>query len=435
MLKENSNTMISNAAAVLQNAFHSEDTTPEAMQGAFAQFGQAILASLQAEYESANGDRTILAQRGFRQLTAAETRYYEKIIEAGKSQNPKQTYAGLQEDTVMPVTIISDVYRDLVQEHPLLSAVNFQSVEYLTRWILNDHSVQTAVWGAVNSQITQQISSAFRTVEVTQCKLSAYAVIEKDMLDLGPVFLDNYIRTFLKEALAVGLESAIACGNGHNQPIGLDRDIHQGVTVNSSTGYPQKTPVSLTSFMPKEYGEVLAMLAVTEVWYTADATGEITAASTAANSDGSPKSGYTKHGGNIRSFDGVTLICNQVDYLKKVMPATTVLNAAGTFSSNLFPFPTKVVRCNAIATGKAILCLPKEYFIGVGTSKNGTLEYSDDLYFLEDKRVFKVKMHGMGKAYDDTVAVLLDISNLEEAYVFIKAADIEATLVQESEGE
>ena len=62
--------------------------------------------------------------------------------------------------------------------------------------------MQTAVWGEINSQITQEITSAFRTIELTQCKLSAYAVIEKDMLDLGPQFLDNYIRTFLKEALA-----------------------------------------------------------------------------------------------------------------------------------------------------------------------------------------------------------------------------------------
>ena len=167
MLREN--TMITNAAAALQAAFNSEGSTPETIQAAFDQFGQAIAATIQAEYESANGDRAILAQRGFRVLTSEETRYYEQIIKAGKSSNPVQTYAGLLDDKVMPNTVIEDVYRDLTQEHPLLGAINFQSVEYLTRWILNDHSVQTAVWGAVNSQITQQITSAFRTVEITQC--------------------------------------------------------------------------------------------------------------------------------------------------------------------------------------------------------------------------------------------------------------------------
>lgn len=422
MLKQNS--MITDAAAALQAAFTAEDSTPEIVQAAFDKFGQAIAATVQADFESANGDKNILAQRGFRQLTAPEQKYYEQIIKAGKTSNPKQAYEGLLDDKVMPMTVIEDVYKDLVQEHPLLAKINFQSVAYLTRWILNDHTVQTAVWGEINSQITQQITSAFRTVEITQCKLSAYAVIEKDMLDLGPVFLDNYIRTFLKEALATALENAIASGSGHNQPIGLDRDIHQGVSVSSSTGYPQKTAVELTSFMPKEYGAVLAQLAETEVWYTNNTTGAVTPASTAANADGSAKSGYTKHGGNVRSFDQVTLICNQKDYLSKIMPATTVLNAAGAFTNNIFPFPTEVIRCNAVATGEAILCLPEEYFFGIGTSKDGTLEFSDEYRFLEDQRVFKIKMHGMGKAWDNTVAILLDISNLEEAYVYIKAADV-----------
>ena len=429
MLRKNS--MITEATAALQAAFNAEDTTPEVMQGAFEQFAQAIAATVQADFESANGDRNILAQRGFRQLTAEENKYYQALIEAGKSKNPVQTYAGLLSDKVMPTTIIEDVYKDLVAEHPLLAKINFQSVQYLTRWILNDHSVQTAAWGAVNSQIAQQITSAFRTVEITQCKLSAYAVIEKDMLDLGPAFLDNYIRTFLKEALAVALEDAIVTGNGLNMPIGLDRDIHQGVSVSSSTGYPQKTAVALTSFMPKEYGAILAELCETEVYYTADATGVITAASTAANSDGSPKSGYTKHGGAMRSFDEVTLICNMKDYLSKVMPATTVLNAAGSFTNNIFPFPTDVVRSNRVPTGKAILCLPEEYFFGIGSSKEGTLEYSDDYHFLEDQRVFKIKMHGYGKAWDNTVAILLDISNLVEAYVYIKAADVNVTVESE----
>ena len=429
MLRKNS--MITEATAALQAAFNAEDTTPEVMQGAFEQFAQAIAATVQADFESANGDRNILAQRGFRQLTAEENKYYQALIEAGKSKNPVQTYAGLLSDKVMPTTIIEDVYKDLLAEHPLLTKINFQSVQYLTRWILNDHSVQTAAWGAVNSQIAQQITSAFRTVEITQCKLSAYAVIEKDMLDLGPAFLDNYIRTFLKEALAVALEDAIVTGNGLNMPIGLDRDIHQGVSVSSSTGYPQKTAVALTSFMPKEYGAILAELCETEVYYTADATGVITAASTAANSDGSPKSGYTKHGGAMRSFDEVTLICNMKDYLSKVMPATTVLNAAGSFTNNIFPFPTDVVRSNRVPTGKAILCLPEEYFFGIGSSKEGTLEYSDDYHFLEDQRVFKIKMHGYGKAWDNTVAILLDISNLVEAYVYIKAADVNVTVESE----
>ena len=412
------NSMIKNAAAELQVAFTAAEPDEARTKEAFEKFGAAIAASVAAEYDSARGDQNILLQRGFRVLTAPEQKFYEDVIEAGK-QRSVQTMNGLLSDKVMPNTIIEDVYRDLVQEHPLLSAINFQSVEYLTRWILNDHSVQTAVWGEINSAITEEITSAFRVIEVTQCKLSAYAVIEKDMLDLGPQFLDNYIRTFLKEALAVGLENGIVSGTGANQPIGLDRDVHQGVSVTSGA-YPQKNAESITDFTPATYGAILAKLAVTEVWYTNDSTGAVTPAATAAETDGSAKTGYTKHGGNMRSFDEVTLLCNQVDYLSKIMPATTVLNNAGAYINNLFPFPTNVIRCNGVPTGKAILFLPNEYFMGLGSSKEGVLEYSDDFKFLEDKRTFKIKMHGMGTPIDDTCAVLLDISELDPAYLNVK---------------
>lgn len=383
MLKENSK--VRDAAASLQKAFESGEGTQEA----FESLGQAIAETVQENFVSANGDQRILLQRGFRVLTAAEQRYYEGVIEAGKTGKTVQAMNGLLSDKVMPTTIIEDVYRELTTDHPLLSRINFQNVAYLTRWILNDHTVQTAVWGEINDEITKQITSAFRTVEITQCKLSAYAVIEKDMLELGPVFLDGYIRTFLKEALLAALEKAIISGNGHNCPIGLDRDIHKGVSVNSETGYPQKTAVKVTSFLPAEYGNLLSKLAVTER-------------------------------GNNRKFDEVTLVCNMVDYLQKIMPATTALTAAGTYATNLFPFPTEVIRSNEMETGKALVFLPEEYFMGVGTSKEGTMEYSDEFRFLQDQRVFKIKMFGMGKAYDNTAAVLIDISELEPAYIMVK---------------
>ena len=144
----------------------------------------------------------------------------------------------------------------------------------------------------------------------------------------------------------------------------------------------------MKSFLPEEYGGIVAKLAVSET-------------------------------GRMRKFDKVTLACNQVDYLTKVMPATTVMTASGTYATNLFPFPTEVIRSNELDTGKAILFLPEEYFMGVGTTKDGAIEYSDEFKFLEDKRTFKIKMHAMGKAFDNTVAIVLDISELDPAYITV----------------
>ena len=387
MLKNN--TMVREAVVAMQSAI--EGGNRESIQAAFEQFGESIAASVQADFESAHGDREILLQRGFRVLTGEEQKYYQKVIEAGK-QNTIQAMNGLLTPEVMPQTIIEDVYKDLTKEHPLLDRINFVSVQYLTRWILNDHTADTAVWGEVNDEITKAITSAFKTIELTQCKLSAYAVIEKDMLDLGPSFLDAYIRTFLKEALAAALEKAIISGSGHNCPIGMDRDIHKGVSVNSETGYPRKTAIKVKSFLPKEYGKILSNLAKTET-------------------------------GHSRTFDQVTLICNMNDYLQKVMPATTMLTSGGVYANNLFPFPTEVIRSGEMADGEALIVLPEEYFMGLGTSKDGTLEFSDEFRFLQDQRVFKIKLHGTGKAWDNTVALLLDISALDPAYITVKSAD------------
>lgn len=378
------------AVMALQEALTGGDE--ESIRQAWEGFHSSIVETVRQDYHEANGNVTILAQRGYRQLTQEETKYYEALIKAGKSDAPKQALTGLLDGGIMPETIIEDVYKDLVEEHPLLSKINFQSVKYLTRWILNDHSKQTAVWGAVNSEIVTAITSGFKTVEISQCKLTAYTIIEKDMLDLGPVFLDGYLRAFLKDSLLCGLEKAIVDGTGNSQPIGLARDVSEDVTVVAGV-YPRKTAEVVTSFAPAEYGALLAKLAVSEK-------------------------------GVNRKFDKVLFICNQVDYLTKVMPATTVLNNVGAYVNNLFPFPTEVVISNELSTGEAIVCLPEEYFMGIGGAKEGVIEFSDEYKFLEDQRVFKIKMYGMGKAYDNTVALLLDISGLNPAYITVKGTPV-----------
>lgn len=375
------------AVAALQKALAAGDE--QAVQQAWQQFHDSVVQTVMTDYEMASGDARVLAQRGYRQLTAEETKFYQNLVKAGKSADPKQAFTDLITlDGGMPETIIEDVYRDLTEQHPLLNRINFQNVKYLTRWILNDHTVQTAAWGEINSAIVQEITSGFKTIDLTLCKLSAFAVIPRDMLDLGPVYLDNYIRTILREALYCSLEKAIISGTGVNEPIGLTRNISKGVSFNTETGYPEKTAVKVKSFLPAEYGTLLAGLAVSET-------------------------------GRMRSFGSVTMVCNMVDYLTKIMPATTVLNANGTYSTNLFPFPTEVVRSTELATGKAVVFLPEEYFMGIGGSKDGTIEYDDSYKFLEDMRTYKIKLHGTGRAYDNTVAILLDISELDPAYITV----------------
>ena len=377
------------AAIALQKAM--TEGKEEDIQQAWVGFQQSIVDTVKADFAeySMTQDKTILSQRGYRQLTNAEEKYYEKFIEASKSPNPKQAFIELSSlpEGIMPETIIEDVFKELVDEHPLLDKINFNYAKYMTKWVLNDHTLDTAVWGELNSEITKQITSAFKIVDITQNKLSAFAAIPLDMLDLGPTFLDAYIRAVLKDAILCGLEKAIVDGTGKNQPIGLTRDVSEDVSVSAGV-YPPKTPIAVTSFTPAEYGKLLAKMAKNEK-------------------------------GRMRKFGKVLLICNQEDYLTKIMPATTVQNTSGTYINNLFPFPTDVTISNELETGKAVICLPEEYFMCIGGAKEGVITYSDEYKFLEDMRYYKIKTYGAGKAYDDTVSILLDITGLNPAYITV----------------
>ncbi len=373
----------------------------KAIQSAWESFHNSIAAEVKADFEELQDthDAAVLAQRGYRQLTSNETKWYQKVITALKSANPKQAFTAIigsdNEEDLMPTTIIEDVYKNLKEEYPLLKAINFQHVGYITKWILNDHSAQNAVWGTITAEITKEITSSFKVVDINQNKLSAYAVIELGMLDLGPVFLDGYIRTVLAEAIMSGLELAIIGGSGKDEPIGLIKDIHEGVSYSSTTGYPDKALEVVKDFTPATYGALVAKMATTEA-------------------------------GKKRKFSKVALVCNMTDYLTKVMPATTVLNASGAYVNNLFPFATDVYVSNALDDGKAVMFLPEEYFLGMGGTKNGVIEYSDEYKFLEDQRVFKIKQYGAGRAFDNTSALYLDISGLEPAYITVKNTEITA---------
>lgn len=371
-------------AAAMQSGNESD------IQQAWQVFSEGVASDIKddiAELQQST-DKAIMQSRGYRQLTSKETKFYEKMIESARSNNPKQAFKDLIDKEGMPTTIIEDVYKDLEDEHRLLKKINFQFVSYLTKWLLNDHTVQKAVWGKITDEITKQISSGFKVINVDQNKLSAYAIIEEGMLDLGPTFLDAYIRRILKEALYLGMEQGIISGKGVDCPIGLDRDIHEGVTFSTTDGYPKKTAIKVKDFAPATYGELLAKLAVNEK-------------------------------GRKKTFAEVTMVCNQADYLLKVMPATTVMTVDGIFKNNLFPFPTDVCISNEIADGEAIIFLPEEYFLGVGASKDGAIEYSDEVKFIEDERVYKIKQYAHGQAMDNTTAILIDITELDPAYITV----------------
>ena len=357
------------------------------------------------DIKKSTDEQATLRARGYRILTPKEKAFYDKMIKAGKSANPKQEFTSLIQNDGMPETVIEDVYKDLKAEHPLLSRVNYVNVKYLTKWLLNDNPEQLAKWGEITDEIEKEITSGFRIIDIEQSKLSAFLFIHKSLLELGSTFLDNYVRTILKEAIAFGLEEGIINGSGiKGEIVGLNRNIGENVSINSTTGYPLKTAIEVTEFTPEVYGELVAKLVKSEKGY-------------------------------IRTVTMVDLIVNPIDYLTKIMPATTVLTPEGKYVNNVFPFPTNVIQSCRMPQGKAHMVLLDKYFVGVGMTANAAIEYSDHYKFPQDIRTYVAKLYAAGMPEDNNVSIVLDISKLSPVYLTVLAKGLNVSVVQGGETE
>ena len=357
-----------------------QDGSPDAVAEAFTAYARHIEDAVIAEAQSLahTTDASILASRGVRQLTGDERNYYCKVIDAMRSDNPRQALSSL--DVVLPKTTIDAVFEDLTNTHPLLDAINFQNTSGLVEIIVNTGSKQLATWSALSSEIVKELTGGFKKIGMEHNKLAAFLPVCKAMLDLGPEWLDRYVRTLLSEAIYLGLEEAIINGTGKDMPIGMNRQVGDGVTVTGGV-YPEKKTVKLTSMDPITYGILLSGMSTTP-------------------------------NGNSRVIESVLMIVNPKDYLTKIMPATTVRGADGAFTRNVFPFPTTVIQSVQVPENRAIIGLGDRYFMGIGTAKSGKIEYSDEYRFLEDERVYLVKLYGHGEPLDNNAFVYADISGL-----------------------
>lgn len=360
-----------------------QENNADGFAEAFTEFASSIQESVMQE---AHGlmqaqDANILASRGVRQLTSEEKQYYESLIDAMRSANPQQSLSDM--DVVMPKTTIDSVFEDLEQNHPLLNAVNFVNTSGMVEFLVNTNEKQLAAWGALDAKITKELSGGFKKLDLQHKKLSAWIPVSKAMLDLGPVWLDRYVRMVLSEALAFGLEEAIINGTGNNEPIGMIRQVGDDVTVTGGV-YPEKEAVKIDALDAVTYGNLISGMAVTP-------------------------------NGNYRPVTEVIMVVNPVDYLQKIMPATTVLRPDGSYASNVLPFPTEIIQSAQMPQNKAVFGLRRRYFMGIGTAKSGKIEYSDEYRFLEDERTYLVKLYGHGEPLDNNAFVVADISDLQPA--------------------
>lgn len=363
------------------------DNDAETFQAAFDEMLQRVGLDVQQEYENRMNDlqqeldSRILAARGVRQLTSEERSYYQKLGEAMKATDPRQAVTGM--DAVLPKTVIDSVFDDLRTNHPLLSRINFMATGGAVEIIVNTNGYEEAAWGDLCDDIVKELTSGFKKINTGLYKLSAFMPVCKAMLDLGPEWLDNYVRQVLFEAFANGMEAGIVTGDGNKKPIGMDRQVGDNVTV-TGNAYPQKAAVKVSDLTPATVGNLISIMA-------ADPNGK------------------------TRRVQGVILLVNPQDYYQKVMPATTVQAPDGTYRNDVLPYPMDVIQSVSLPRGEAIIGIASQYLAMAGTSPNGKIEYSDHYHFLEDERVYLVKGYANGMPKDNNAFLRLDISGLQPA--------------------
>lgn len=374
-----------------------KDNKPEEWNSSVVELFDFIEKGVMAEAQGLiqSNDQTILAGRGAYALTSNETGFYQRFIDAAKSAAPQQALANT--DVVLPKSIVDSVFADLVAEHPILNVIDFQNTAALTEIYLSTTS-GAAVWGELTAALAGEISASFVKIDLAKKKLTAYMLVPKGILDLGPEWIDRFVRAALTEALSAGLETGLIDGDGDDTMLGMTR----ALTGATDGVYPRKTAITITALDPITFGTILNTL------------------SQGPNS-------------KRRAIKSIIMVVNPADYFTKVMPATTIRSVDGTYNNNVFPFPTEVYQSADMPEGHAVFGLPKRYFAGLGTSKGGKIEYDDSVKFMEDQRAYAIRLYGDGRALDANAFVYADISGLQAhiQQVFVTNSEIGVEVTNE----
>lgn len=325
----------------------------------------------QAVNEAANKnlDSQILLARGNSVLTSEEKKFFNAVVQDG----------GFKDDSILPETTQVRVFEDLTKEHPLLEAIGIQDLGAATKFIYSD-ATKAYAWKELFGEITGQVNAAFREEKITQLKLTAFAAIPNDMLELGPEWVERYVRELLVESYSVGLEYGYVNGRGsvHSEPIGLMKD------VNSETGaVTDKVSSGTLTFAPSEYGEVVA--------------GELYTVVKALSTN--------EKGKSRKVMNKIVMVVNPVDAIG-VNFRNTIQTANGQWVTAM-PYNIQTVESEEVPVGKAVFFVKGEYIAAVAGGYK--LKKFDQTLAMEDATLYTIKRFANGRPRDNKAALVFDL--------------------------
>ena len=378
---------LDDAKAKYFNILEQDDIKPEEFSNAQTEYFEAIAEDaskkvkeeFQAFKKSVSND-DILARRGMNALTAEERTFYNEVIRS----------EGFEDDLILPETVIDRVFEDLQEEHPLLAKIRFVPTTAKTK-VIRSRKSGVAVWGPLHKDLEGQLDVAFDQEEFTQLALTAFVILSNDTLDLGPAWLDRYVRICLSEAISDAWEVALIEGTGNNEPIGLLKDMRGGTNgAGELSDKASKGTLTIANAqtMVAEFAGVLKGLSQYTKYIGAnDTEGEV----------------------KQRKVDGkVNLIVNPVNYYDIVARAT-VQNVNGAFITNL-PFigAENIIESVHVPADKLIAFVEGQYDATV--SRPEKIHEYKETFAMQRSTLYAVDMLSNGQPVNNDAAHVYDIA-------------------------
>lgn len=379
-LKDNVKEAKDRALEMLQNAEDKPQAILDAVSEVLeAQYSEKIeeMKKIDEEFK-ANKD---LAERlGLRILNAEEKKFYQSF-----QGDVKTAITANQEDTV-PTSII-DITLEYVRESSKLiqaGLINLLAAD-VKKW-LSAEKTGTFSWDELTEEIVKQLKAKINGLNVELAKLSVYLVIPKSIRELSLPVIDKYFTGILNETLNEGVENGYLVGNGKNQPIGIYKMTDK--TNEDKTSKDKEINTGITGFSPKQLAPV--------------------------------KIGLTNEG--KRDIDKIILICHPNDEANYVAPALydSEGNMKGSYKN------MEVITSSQNPQGKAVFTIPGKYSMGFSGFK---ITPYDQTLAIEDADLIIGKVYANGRAVDDSVAYVFDVTKLQEYVPQIKVTNMPEAFV------
>ncbi|EOZ7893593.1 phage major capsid protein [Listeria monocytogenes] len=349
------------------NAVKNEETQ-EIQNKAYVEMVDAMAADImdQAKKEARQeADQYISASRTDKNITNEEIKFFNDINKE----------VGYKEETLLPQTVVDEIFEDLTTEHPFLASIGMRTTGLRTKFLKSETS-GLAVWGKIFGEIKGQLDATFSEEESIQNKLTAFVVVPKDLENFGPVWVKRFVVTQIEEAFAVALESAFIIGDGKDKPICLTRKVGKGTNVVDGV-YPEKVASGTLTFASSK----VTVNELTDVY----------------------KYHSVKENGKPLNVAGeVTLLVNPTDAWD-VKKQYTSLNANGVYVTAL-PYNLNIIESLFVPEKKAISYVAKRYDALIGGALN--ISTFDQTLAFEDLNLYAAKQFAYGKAKDEKAAAV-----------------------------